>query len=124
MLSQNDAIIQDEDVAHFYFEGMADPNSLSGVDRRRFDMLIANQLQVTAQQYEFVHDAVGSTRVWDQHERGLRWQVQQPGIQQWWREWAEVSFGTEFIEYVDGLIREAEAAVATSPPPDESLAAV
>ena len=110
LLSQNDAIIQDADAARFYFDGMADSNSLSEVDRGRFNMLIHNQLHVTAQQYEFVHDGVGSTRVWDQHERGLRWQLQQPGIQQWWREFAEVCFGTEFIEYVNGLIREGEAA--------------
>jgi hypothetical protein len=69
MLSQNDAIIQDADVARLCFEGMADSNSLSEADRRRFDMLIHNQLPVTAQQYEFVHDGVGSTRICDQHER-------------------------------------------------------
>jgi hypothetical protein len=110
MLDQNEAIIQDADVARFYFEGMADPNALSESDKRRFDMLIHNQLHVAAQQYEFVRDAVGSTQVWDQQERGLRWQVQQPGIRQWWREFSEVCFGTEFIDYVNGLIREGEAA--------------
>jgi hypothetical protein len=49
MLAQNDAIIQDADVARFYFEGMADPDALSASERRRFDMLLLNQLSVSAQ---------------------------------------------------------------------------
>jgi hypothetical protein len=40
---------------------------------------------------------------------GMVWQMQQPGIQQWWREWGG-AYPQEFRDYVDGVIREGEAA--------------
>ena len=42
-------------------------------------------------------------------ERGLRWPVEQPGVQDWWHEWG-TQFEDEFQRFMDGLIREAEAA--------------
>ncbi len=42
-------------------------------------------------------------------ERGTRWLYQQPGVQQWWREWSS-QVPLEYRDYVDALIREGEAA--------------
>ena len=72
--------------------------------------MISLMLGMVNQQHEFDADGTGSPRVWQQQLNGLRWHVQQPGIQQWWREWGTVTFGGEFRDLVDGLIRESEAA--------------
>jgi hypothetical protein len=103
-------IVQDAEIARIYWDGLADRAALSEPDRRRFDPLITLQLAMVNQQYEFAADGTGSPSVWQRQLNGLRWQVQQPGIQQWWRDWGTISFEGEFADLVDGLIREAEAA--------------
>ena len=35
--------------------------------------------------------------------------LQQPGTKEWWSEW-RWSYDTEFSDFIDGLIREGEAA--------------
>jgi hypothetical protein len=40
---------------------------------------------------------------------GLRWQSQQPGMVHWWREYGGLH-PQEFRDYIDGLIREGDAA--------------
>ena len=104
------SVIQDAEVARIYWDGMADRDALSEPDRRRFDPLIALQFGMVNQNYEFVANGTGSPSVWARQLNGLRWQVQQPGIQQWWRDWRTVTFEGEFRDLVDGLIREGEAA--------------
>jgi hypothetical protein len=104
------AISQDAEMARIYWDGMADRDGLSEPDRRRFDPLVGVQFANVNQQYEFIRDGTGSPRVWERQLNGLRWQLQQHGIQQWWREWGGISHEGEFRDYVDGLIREGEAA--------------
>ncbi len=106
----NLAISQDAEMARIYWDGMADRDGLSEPDRRRFDPLIGVQFANVNQQYEFIRDGTGNPRVWERQLNGLRWQLQQLGIQQWWREWGGISHEEEFRDYVDGLIREIEAA--------------
>ena len=106
--SANLPIIQDEDVARIYWDGLADRNSLSESDRRRFDPLLSLQIRITAEQFEFSRDEIGSARLWEEQEAGFLWQVQQPGLRQWWGEW-RTTFSDDFRDYVEGLIREGEA---------------
>jgi hypothetical protein len=73
-------------------------------------ILTALQFGAVFQQYEFVRDGTGNPRVWQRQLNGLRWQLQQPGIQQWWREWGAITHEEEFRDFVDDLIREGEAA--------------
>ena len=61
------------------------------------------------QEYQFVTDGMIGTTVWDHRTRGYRWLFQQPGARQWWSEWRQ-TFGGDFASFVDGLIREGEAA--------------
>jgi hypothetical protein len=41
--------------------------------------------------------------------RTMRWVVPRPGYRQWWTEFGD-TYPNEFRNYVDGLIREGEAA--------------
>ncbi len=48
--------------------------------------------------------------MWADVEHGLRWCGEQPGFRQWWSEWGAKAYPGDFGQFVDGLIREGEAA--------------
>ena len=108
----NDAstlIVQDSEVAKIYWDGMADRSSLAEVDRQRFDALVAMNFNQWNQEYQFATDRVIGPVVWDSRARTLRRFLQLQGLRQWWNEWRDM-YGGDFAEFVDGLIREGEAA--------------
>ena len=102
-------LVQDPEVARIFWDGLEDRDSLSEADRRRFDPLFTMQFHSDAQQFQFQRDGIGSPVQWDIVEASLRRSAQQPGVQQWLRDWRG-SQSKEFCEYFDGLIREGEAA--------------
>lgn len=106
---QSSLIVQDPEVARIFWDGLEDRSSLSESDRRRFDALIGMQLSALNQEYQFAADGVIGSTVWSSRTRGYRRVLQQPGMRQWWNEWRDV-YGDEFGEFVDGLVREGEAA--------------
>ena len=106
---QNVLVIQDRDVARIFSNGLADPDSLPEADQQRFRAMIGLQLQGMAQSFEFHFDGIGSRASHAWVERGMRWFVPKPGFLQWWDDYRE-SHTPEFRDYVDGLIREGEAA--------------
>ena len=103
-------VIQDPELARIFWEGMADRNALSEADRQRFDPLIGIIMNGFRQHFRLRRDGVLGAEQWKDMEQGLRWSVQQPGHQQWWREWSETTYRGEFRDFVDGLMREGEAA--------------
>jgi hypothetical protein len=62
------------------------------------------------QHFRLARKGVLDLEVMDDMERGMRWVVQQPGYRQWWKQWAGESYSPDFRDYVDGVIREGEAA--------------
>jgi hypothetical protein len=52
---------------------------------------------------------MGGSASWAYTERGLRWFASQPGFQKYWSGFRE-EYPQDFREFVDGLIREGEAA--------------
>jgi hypothetical protein len=97
------------EVARIYWEGLADRGALSEPDRQRFDPLIATFMGGFQQEHDFAQDGIIAPSAWNTRVRGTRWSFQQPGMQQWWTEWRKV-YDEDFIAFVDGLIREGEAA--------------
>jgi len=97
------------DVARIFTRGLADPDSLPEVDQQRFQSMIGLQLQGMAQSLELHFDGIGSRASQAWVDRGMRWLAPQPGFQWFWDEYRE-SHTPEFREYVEGLIREGEAA--------------
>ncbi len=100
---------QDPEVARIYWDGLSDRDSLSETDRRQFDPLLQLQIFSHLQQWEFNRDGVGSSAVWGLEQGGTLWLFQQGGARHWWREWGG-QYPQGFRNYVDGLIREGEAA--------------
>lgn len=102
-------VVQDADVARIYWDGIANRSSLPEADRRRFDPLLTIVFQGQRENYKYYRDGMISRETWEGYEQGLRWQLQQPGVREWWREWNRV-LPLEFRDFVEGLIREVEAA--------------
>ncbi len=84
-------------------------NQATGEDRRRFDPLISVYVGGVNQEHQFAQDGVIDPTIWESRTKGTRWLLQQPGMQQWWAEWQKI-YDDDFIAFVDGLIREGEAA--------------
>jgi hypothetical protein len=106
----NSLIVQDPEVARIFWEGIADRDSLSEADRRRFDPMIQLQLSGMHQEYHFSQDGIIDPSIWEVRSNGMRFLFQQPGMKQWWSEWGGDNYDTRFRVFVDGLIREGEAA--------------
>ena len=102
-------ITQDGEVSRIFWDGIEDRDGLSEADRRRFDPLISMQFLGYSQHHGYSLRGLADTRAWKTQQMGLRWQLAQPGVRQWWREWRG-TFAEEFQHFVDGLIREGEAA--------------
>jgi len=106
---QNGLIVQDPDVARIFTSGLADPESLPEVDQQRLQSMIGLQIQGMAQSFEFNFDGIGSRASQAWVEMGMRWFAPRPGFRWYWDEYGE-SHTPEFRDYVDGMIREGEAA--------------
>ena len=101
--------MQDPEDARIYDAGLTDRASLSEVDRRRFDAMVSMWFGGWHQEFEFSVDGVIAPSVWETRKRTMRMFFRQPGMRQCLSEYREI-YGEEFGDFVDGLIREGEAA--------------
>ncbi len=108
-LSAN-AFLQDPALAAIWWDGCADRASLSEADRRLFDPMIATQMQGLQQHFRFFREGIISLDTWQDYKHPQLRFVDRLGVQQWWAEWGRSTFRGDFKDFVDGLIREGEAA--------------
>ena len=78
-------------------------------DKQRFDALIGMLMNLHNQEHQFAQDEVIAPAVWVTRQRAVRTLFRLAGMKHWWNEWRDI-YGDEFRDYVDGLIREGEAA--------------
>jgi hypothetical protein len=102
-------LAQDGDLAQLFRTGLVDRSALSDSDLQRFDALLLVFFQGNQQQFEFTREGLGLPLSSESNKRGLRRLAQQPGAQEWLREWGG-TLAQEFSDHVDGLIPEGEAA--------------
>jgi hypothetical protein len=102
-------IAGDPEMARIFWDGIADRSLLSESDRRQFDPLLSLFFAGWNQAYQFAKDGVIGPNVWEARRRGLLRLLRQSGMRQWWNEWRD-TYSDDFAEFVDGLIREGEAA--------------
>ncbi len=105
----NTLIVQDPEVARIYSAGMADRSSMPEEDQLRFDALIGMLMNLHNQEHQFAQDEVIAPAVWVTRQRAVRTLFRLAGMKHWWNEWRDI-YGDAFRDYVDGLIREGEAA--------------
>jgi hypothetical protein len=101
---------QDPELSRIWWDGCADRNSLSESDQRRFDPLVAVQIQGLQQHFRFSREGIISAETWKDHEHPFLQWAQQPGIHQWWTQWGAWSFRGDFKDYFEMMMREGEAA--------------
>ncbi len=89
--------------------GYADRESLTEVEQERFDAFLDLTTRILQKDYLVAQDGAMKLSLWHGEQRGIAWVLRQPGSQQWWDEY-RFTFSDEFGEFVDGLIREGEAA--------------
>ena len=102
-------MIDDPELGPIYRKGLADRDSLSEIERERFDALIDMIMRVFQRNYFVAQDGAFKPALWQGERRGNARVIQQPGSQQWWAEGRQF-YGDEFGDFVDGQIREGEAA--------------
>jgi hypothetical protein len=102
-------IIADPEVGRIFREGAADRESLTVAERNRFDDLLAMATRQFQRTYFVAQEGAMKPAIWQGAKKGHGWVLQQRGSQQWWKE-SRFFFSDEFAEFVDGLIREGEAA--------------
>ena len=100
---------QDSELARIFFQGMKDRDDLPEADRIRFDPLISLTWGSTHQEYHLALDGAVSPAYWQFRIGAMRGLLENPGMRQWWSEYGAV-FSDGFVDLVDGLIREGEAA--------------
>ena len=102
-------MIEDPEISRIFEVGAADRDSLSEAERRKFDAFL-RMIVATFQRNFFVEqDGALKASLWEAEIRGNTRILRQPGSRRWWDEW-RFNFGDEFVDWVDGLIREGEAA--------------
>ena len=102
-------IVQDPEVSPMYMDGMSDRSLLSEVDQFRFDSLVHMQIGGMQQEYEFAADGVIGPALWHSRKRHMSAFLQRPGVKEWWGQ-ARWGFSDDYCDFLDGLIREGEAA--------------
>jgi hypothetical protein len=108
-MSQNEMIAEDSEVSRTFWDGCRNSESLSQEERDRFQIMLTNQAQGFHQSFEFHLKGVGSDASWFYTRNGMRWFAAQPGFQLFWLPSRE-AYIPEFCDFVDGLVREGEAA--------------
>jgi len=102
-------IIEDPEISRIFEDGAADRDSLSEADRRRFDAFLRMTVATFQRNFFVEQDGALKGSLWEAEIRGTSYILQQPGSRRWWDDW-RFTFSGEFGEFVDGLIREGEAA--------------
>ncbi len=103
------SLAADPEMARIYREGLVDLSALSDADRYRFDAIAMQNFGAACTMYHLWQAGAFVPALWEFRHRGMLWSTGQRGMREWWREWRP-PFDEAFRNYVDGLIREGEAA--------------
>ena len=89
--------------------GLKDPASLSADDRIRFNVVIDMTMRAFLRSHAFAQTGGMDASIWQTEVRSYGGMMQSPGGQTWWSENRSM-FSDDFGKFLDGLIREGEAA--------------
>jgi hypothetical protein len=101
--------VEDPEVWRILLEGYENRDALPPPEKIRLDAYLDMMIRAFQRNYFIAQDGVMKTALWEGDVRGNAWVLRQPGPRQWWRE-QRFTYCDEFAEFVDGLIREGEAA--------------
>jgi hypothetical protein len=105
-LSQN---LLAPEMASLYLQGLSDFEGLSSEDQLRFNSLMVEVVHANQRAWHFHREALLDSQMFEAQTHALTHHLATAGGRQWWaanRHW----YPGDFLEFVDGLIREGEAA--------------
>jgi len=102
-------MVQDEELQRIYWDGLANPDSLTDHEYRRLEGLLSIQVQGLITRRDFATQGVTSQDAVEQTEKEIRWLFLEPGGKKYWLKWRDY-YSSGFAGHVDGLIREGKAA--------------
>jgi hypothetical protein len=102
-------IVDDPELTGLFRKGAEDRDSLSEIERDRFDAWTDMMMRVFQRNYFVAQDGALKPALWQGERRANAGLIQQPGSQQWWNE-NRLNYSDEFGRFLDGLICEGEAA--------------
>jgi hypothetical protein len=104
-------LLSDPELEITFSQGLVDRASLSDLERRRFDILFDMTMRTFQRDYFFAQDGAIKDSIWQGERKGYTMMLCSPGGRQWWSESVSPNYyGDEFRSYLEGLIREGEAA--------------
>ncbi len=102
-------LTQSPELARIFWEGIADRAALSEADQQRFDPLVSQNISRMCLEYHLWQEGAVIPVLWETRRKQISWLIENPGVQHWWREWRRI-YDEQFCDFIDGLIREGEAA--------------
>jgi hypothetical protein len=102
-------LVNDSEISRIFRQGTEDRESLPEAERDRFDAWVDMIMRIFQRSYFIAQDGALKPAIWQGEKRGNAWIIQQPGSRQWWDENRNF-YSDEFGSFLDGLIREGEAA--------------
>ncbi len=107
--SQLGQMLVDPETASLYLRGLDDFEGLSAEDQVRFTGLMSQEWNRANQTQHLHQQGLIDDRLFESQRHALAVFLGNPGGRQWW-EANQHWWAADFRDYVDGLIREAEAA--------------
>ena len=102
-------VIEHPEVMRIFSVGAPNPESLSETERIRFDGYLLLCVRQFQQNYFVAQDGALKPALWEGEVKALACILKQAGPRKWW-DGVRFGFCDEFADFVDGLIREGEAA--------------
>ncbi len=111
LVSINQSIAENAEVARIEMIGGDDPTALSDEERRRFAYLLANRFRLFDSLYYQFRLGLLEERMWKAYRRVITQYLSQPGVAVWWRSGVAGGYQDTFVAEVDSLLDRAESRV-------------
>jgi hypothetical protein len=101
----NYVLSENPELCQIYFDGLAEPASLSSQEVPRFDMMIGAYLACLMQTYHLYSEGALGEGIWTHQLQQLKWLVRHPGFKDHWYRWdrpAEVPFNALIEDLIKG----------------------
>ena len=102
------SIIENEDVARIYHEGLSDQENLSEVDQTRFRVLMISAFRAFQSSYQQGFRSGLAPENWRIDHAIAARVLEQPGARKFWDRYKH-EFESGFVEEMDSILRELEA---------------
>ncbi len=105
----NSVLLGDTELLRVFTEGLTNPESLSLPESGRFGMVMDTAMRAFHRSFVFARGSGIDASLWETEVRSYSIVIRSAGGQRWWSTNRSI-FSDEFGEFLDGLIREGEAA--------------